>query len=43
MNVGAHVVWGAVLGLLTDQLVGRDDAEDGRRHDYLDPSVMASG
>jgi uncharacterized membrane protein YagU involved in acid resistance len=43
MNVGAHVVWGAVLGLLTDQLVGRDRSERNGRLAYENPAVMASG
>ena len=43
MNVGAHVVWGAVLGLLTDQLIGRDDTADARRVAGANPVVMASG
>jgi hypothetical protein len=43
MTVGAHVVWGAVLGLLTDQLAGRPDSRDGRRPQPVRPEVMASG
>jgi uncharacterized membrane protein YagU involved in acid resistance len=27
LMIGAHIVWGAVLGLVTDQLVGRNSTE----------------
>jgi uncharacterized membrane protein YagU involved in acid resistance len=43
MNVAAHVVWGAVLGLLTDQLAGSRAGEDGRQLNRPAPEVMASG
>jgi len=43
MNVAAHVVWGAVLGLLTDQLAGSRAGEDGRQNQRPAPEVMASG
>lgn len=43
MNVGAHVVWGAVLGLLTDQLAGRREAHDGLRDCHPAPEVIAGG
>jgi uncharacterized membrane protein YagU involved in acid resistance len=43
MNIGAHVVWGAVLGHLTHQLVGGDHSDDRWRLEYVDPAVMASG
>ena len=43
LQVGSHVVWGAVLGLLTDQLAGRDHSAAGRRNGHIDPAVMASG
>ena len=43
MNVGAHVVWGAVLGLLTDQLAGTRRAGDPRQGRRFGPEVIASG
>jgi uncharacterized membrane protein YagU involved in acid resistance len=43
MNVGAHVVWGAVLGLLTDQLAGTRPAGEQRPGGRFGPEVMASG
>jgi hypothetical protein len=43
MNIGAHVVWGAILGLLTDQLAGGKPSSDGRQVRRPAPEVMASG
>ena len=43
MNVGAHVVWGAVLGLLTDQLAGPSDDRPEAWRPALTPEVLAAG
>jgi len=43
MNIGAHVVWGAVLGLLTEQLAGGRDGAARRGATWAGPEVMASG
>lgn len=43
MNIGAHVAWGAVLGLLTDQLAGEADPREARPVNRVRAEVLVSG